>query len=182
MSLSLFSSLTHPSFRIPLVASLALVALLISACSSDPTPTPVPTPTPTSTPTTIVDIAIEDGRFETLVAAVTAADLAGTLSGEGPFTLFAPTDDAFAALPMGTVEGLLQDIPALSKVLLYHVVSAQVTASAVVKLTQAETVGGETVSIKVVDGNVFIDEAKVIIRDIQASNGIIHVIDSVLLP
>ena len=127
MSLSLFSSLAHPSFRIPLVASLALVALLISACSSDPTPTPVPTPTPTSMPTTmpttIVDIAIEDGRFETLVAAVTAADLAGTLSGEGPFTLFAPTDEAFAALPMGTVEGLLLDIPALSKVLLYHVVS-----------------------------------------------------------
>jgi transforming growth factor-beta-induced protein len=164
------------------VASLALVALLISACSSDPTPTPVPTPTPTTMPTTIVDIAIEDGRFETLVAAVTAADLAGTLSGEGPFTLFAPTDEAFAALPMGTVEGLLQDIPALSKVLLYHVVSGQVPASAVVELTQAETVGGETVSIKVVDGNVFIDEAKVIIRDIQASNGIIHVIDSVLTP
>jgi len=168
------------------VASLALVALLISACSSDPTPTPVPTPTPTTMPTTmpttIVDIAIEDGRFETLVAAVTAADLAGTLSGEGPFTLFAPTDEAFAALPMGTVEGLLQDIPALSKVLLYHVVSGQVPASAVAELTQAETVGGETVSIKVVDGNVFIDEAKVIIRDIQASNGIIHVIDSVLLP
>ena len=182
MLLSVFSSLTPSSFRISLVASLALVALLISACSSDPTPTPVPTPTPTSTPTTIVDIAIEDGRFETLVAAVTAADLAGTLSGEGPFTLFAPTDEAFAALPTGTVEGLLQDIPELSKVLLYHVVSGQVPASAVVELTQAETVGGETVSIKVVDGNVFIDEAKVIIQDIQASNGIIHVIDSVLLP
>ena len=176
MSLSMFSSLTHAVFRIPLVASLAFAALLISACSSDPTPTPTPTPQ------TIVDIAVEDGRFETLVAAVTAADLGGTLSGEGPFTLFAPTDEAFAALPEGTVEGLLQDIPALSNVLLYHVVSGEVPASAVVELTEAETAGGVPVSIKVVDGNVFIDEAMVIITDIKASNGIIHVIDSVLIP
>ena len=116
------------------------------------------------------------------MAAVTAADLGGTLSGEGPFTLFAPTDEAFAALPEGTVEGLLQDIPALSNVLLYHVVSGEVPASAVVELTEAETAGGVPVSIKVVDGNVFIDEAMVIITDIKASNGIIHVIDSVLIP
>jgi transforming growth factor-beta-induced protein len=182
MLLAMRSSFTLPSFRIPLTASLALFALLISACGSDPTPTPTPTPAPTPMPKTIVDVAVQDGRFETLVAAITAADLAGILSSEGPFTVFAPTDDAFAALPMGTVEGLLQDIPALSKVLLYHVVSGEVSASAVMELSEAETVGGQSVSITVLDGEVFIDDAKVIITDIQASNGIIHVIDSVLLP
>jgi len=178
MLLAMRSSFTRQSFRNPLVASLALLALLISACGSDPTPTPVPTPMPK----TIVDVAVEDGRFETLVAAVAAADLAGILSGEGPFTVFAPTDEAFAALPMGTVAELLQDIPALSEVLLYHVVSGEVSASAVVDLSEAETLGGRSVSITVMDGEVFIEDAKVVITDIQASNGIIHVIDSVLLP
>ena len=176
MSLSMYRSLRHAVIPYAMVPSLEFSARYIIFFISDTPPTPTPTPQ------TIVDIAVEDGRFETLVAAVTAADLGGTLSGEGPFTLFAPTDEAFAALPEGTVEGLLQDIPALSNVLLYHVVSGEVPASAVVELTEAETAGGVPVSIKVVDGNVFIDEAMVIITDIKASNGIIHVIDSVLIP
>ncbi len=132
---------------------------------------------------TIVDIAIADGRFTTLVAAVTAADLAGTLSGEGPFTVFAPTDDAFAALPEGTVEGLLADIPALTDILLYHVVDGAVLAETVVTLESATTLQGSDVSITVNDEGVFLnDDIQVIITDIEASNGVIHVIDGVLLP
>jgi uncharacterized surface protein with fasciclin (FAS1) repeats len=131
---------------------------------------------------TIVDIAVADGRFETLVAALQAAELVETLSGEGPFTVFAPTDDAFAKLPEGTVEGLLEDIPALTDILLYHVVSGEVLAADVVELESAETVLGESVSIRVEDGNVYINDSMVIITDIMADNGVIHVIDTVLLP
>ena len=132
---------------------------------------------------TIVDIAAADGRFTTLVAAVQAAGLADTLAGEGPFTVFAPTDDAFAALPAGTVEGLLNDIPALTNVLLYHVVSGQVMAADVVNLTSATTLEGSDIVISVKDGEVYLnDTVKVIITDIEASNGVIHVIDDVLLP
>ncbi len=131
----------------------------------------------------IVDIAVADGRFTTLVAAVEAADLVDTLKSEGPFTVFAPTDDAFAALPEGTVEGLLNDIPALTDVLLYHVVAGEVNAETVVGLESATTVQGSDISIEVRDGSVFLnDSIQVIITDIQASNGIIHVIDGVLLP
>lgn len=131
----------------------------------------------------IVDIAVADGRFTTLVAAVEAAGLAETLSGEGSFTVFAPTDDAFAALPAGTVEGLLADIPALTNILLYHVVDGAVPAETVVTLDSATTLQGDPVTIEVRDGNVFLNgNTQVIITDIQASNGIIHVIDSVLLP
>ena len=135
-------------------------------------------------PGTIVDIAVADGRFETLVAAVTAADLADTLSSEGPFTVFAPTDDAFAALPEGTVEALLED-PAgdLTQILLYHVVEGVVDAAAVTGLESAMTVQGEEITIAVEDGAVILNgTTEVIITDIVASNGIIHVIDSVLLP
>jgi transforming growth factor-beta-induced protein len=132
---------------------------------------------------TIVDIAVADGRFETLVAAVTAAGLADTLAGEGPFTVFAPTDDAFAALPAGTVEGLLNDIPALTDILLYHVVAGAVPAETVVTLDSATTLQGSDVTISVTDAGVFLnDTIQVIITDIAASNGIIHVIDGVLLP
>ncbi|MCB0006922.1 MAG: fasciclin domain-containing protein, partial [Anaerolineales bacterium] len=135
-------------------------------------------------PGTIVEIAVADGRFETLVAAVTAADLADTLSSEGPFTVFAPTDDAFAALPEGTVEALLED-PAgdLTQILLYHVVEGVVDAAAVTGLESAMTVQGEEITIAVEDGAVILNgTTEVIITDIVASNGIIHVIDSVLLP
>ena len=129
---------------------------------------------------TIVDIAAGDGRFTTLVAALQAAGLVDTLKGEGPYTVFAPTDDAFAALPAGTVEGLLNDIPALTDVLLYHVVAGEVPAATVVTLDSATTLEGAPVTITVRDGEVFLnDTVKVIITDIQASNGIIHVIDGV---
>jgi uncharacterized surface protein with fasciclin (FAS1) repeats len=132
----------------------------------------------------IVDIAVEDGRFTTLVAAVEAAGLVETLSGEGQFTVFAPTDDAFAALPEGTVESLLEDPQgALRDILLYHVAEGAVPAETVVTLDSATTVQGEPVSIAVVDGEVVLnDSAKVIITDIMAANGIIHVIDTVILP
>jgi len=133
-------------------------------------------------PGSIVDIAVGDGRFTTLVAALQAADLADTLSGEGPFTVFAPTDDAFAALPEGTVEGLLEDIPALTDILLYHVLGGYAPAEKVLELEAATTLLGKNVEISVEDGNVFINDAQVIITDIMANNGVIHVIDTVLLP
>ncbi|MFN8377319.1 MAG: fasciclin domain-containing protein [Anaerolineae bacterium] len=131
----------------------------------------------------IVDIAVADGRFETLVAAVTAAGLADTLASDGSFTVFAPTDDAFAALPAGTVEALLSDIPALTNILLYHVVPGAFKAADVVALSQIGTVQGSPISIEVTDEGVILNgSSKVLITDIEASNGVIHVIDSVLLP
>jgi transforming growth factor-beta-induced protein len=132
----------------------------------------------------IVDIAVEDGRFTTLVAAIEAAGLTETLSGEGQFTVFAPTDDAFAALPEGTVESLLEDPEgALKDILTYHVLSQTVPSTEIVNYEGAETIQGENVSIVVSDGEVILnDNAKVIIPDIEASNGIIHVIDAVILP
>jgi len=137
---------------------------------------------PTQSEKTIVDIAVEDGRFTTLVTALQAAGLVETLQGDGPFTVFAPTDDAFNALPDGTVEGLLADIPALTDVLLYHVVSGKVMAADVVNLTSADTVQGSAVNIMVDGDTVKINDAQVVITDIEAANGVIHVIDSVILP
>ena len=165
-----------------------ILALVIVACAPAATPAPTAAPVeivepePEPEPQTIVDIAVADGRFNTLVAAVVAADLAETLSGEGPFTVFAPTDEAFAKLPEGTVEALLADIPALTDILLYHVVSGAVLAEDVVMLDAAPTLLGENVSIRVEGGMVYLNDAQVIITDIIASNGVIHVIDSVLLP
>ena len=130
----------------------------------------------------IVDIAVGDGRFATLVDALEAAGLVETLQGEGPFTVFAPTDEAFAKLPEGTVESLLGDIPALTDILLYHVVAGAVSSEQVVTLDSAETVQGASLAISVDGGTVSIGEATVLIADIEASNGVIHVIDSVLVP
>lgn len=130
----------------------------------------------------IAEIAVEDGRFTTLVAALGAADLVTTLSEPGSYTVFAPTDDAFAKLPEGTVEALLNDIPSLTNILLYHVVGAKVMAADVVSLDSATTLSGKDVMIKVDMGNVYINDAQVIITDIQASNGVIHVVDTVILP
>ena len=132
----------------------------------------------------IVETAIADGRFTTLAAALGAADLVDTLKGEGPFTVFAPTDDAFAKLPAGTIDELLkpENKQKLTDILLYHVVSGKVLAADVVTLTEAETVLGQKVMIKVVDGKVYINDSQVIITDILTSNGVIHVIDAVLLP
>lgn len=130
----------------------------------------------------IVEIAVADGRFKTLVAAVTAAGLADTLMGAGPFTVFAPTDDAFAKLPKGTVEGLLKDTPKLKDILLYHVVSGKVMAADVAKLSTAKTVEGKPVTFKVDGNKVMVNDAQVIIADLPASNGVIHVLDKVILP
>ncbi len=174
------------------LSALVIFALVIAACAPAPTPEPTPVPTeeptqepteePTPEPQSIVDIAVADGRFETLVAALQDADLVETLSGDGPFTVFAPTDDAFGKLEEGTVEALLADVPALTDILLYHVVSGEVMAEDVVMLEEAETLLGESVSIRVEDDMVYINDAQVIITDIVADNGVIHVIDTVLLP
>ena len=130
----------------------------------------------------IVDTAVADGRFTTLVTAVQAAGLESTLRSEGPFTVFAPTDDAFDQLPAGTVASLLNDIPTLSDILLYHVVGDEVYADEVVELASATTAQGQPVAITVSNGNVFVNDAQVVITDVQASNGVIHVVDSVILP
>ena len=130
----------------------------------------------------IVDTAVAAGSFKTLATALEAAGLVDTLKGPGPFTVFAPTDAAFAKLPAGTVEGLLKDKPKLSAILTYHVVPGNVKAADVVKLDSAKTVNGQSVAIKVVDGKVIVDNATVTTADIEASNGVIHVIDTVLLP
>jgi uncharacterized surface protein with fasciclin (FAS1) repeats len=132
----------------------------------------------------IVDVAVGAGSFKTLVAAVKAADLVDTLKSKGPFTVFAPTDDAFAKLPEGTVESLLKpgNKEKLVAILTYHVVAGKVTSKEVVKLSSADTVQGSAVDIEVEDGKVKIDEATVIKADICCKNGVIHVIDSVILP
>ena len=133
-------------------------------------------------PKDIVEVAVADGRFTTLAAALEAAGLVETLKGEGPFTVFAPTDEAFAKLPAGTVEALLKDIPALTNILLYHVVEGKVMAADAVKLDKAKMVSGKEVMIRVEGDKVFVNDSQVILTDIQASNGVIHVIDAVLLP
>ncbi|MBT3449362.1 MAG: fasciclin domain-containing protein [Bacteroidetes Order II. Incertae sedis bacterium] len=132
----------------------------------------------------IVETAVSAGTFDTLVAAVTAADLVSVLAGPGPFTVFAPTEAAFAALPAGTVETLLlpENKDQLIAVLTYHVVSGAVTSEQVVGLTSAPTVQGSSVNIRVEGGVVYINDAAVTQVDIEASNGVIHVIDRVLLP
>ncbi|MEG4962520.1 MULTISPECIES: fasciclin domain-containing protein [unclassified Microcoleus] len=129
----------------------------------------------------IVDTAVSAGSFTTLVAAVKAAGLVDTLKGAGPFTVFAPTDEAFAKLPEGTVEALLKDIPKLTKILTYHVVSGKVLAADVVKLTSAKTVEGSEVKIDASNG-VKINDSTVTTADVAADNGVIHIIDAVLLP
>lgn len=130
----------------------------------------------------IVDTAVGAGMFNTLVTAVKAAGLVETLKGAGPFTVFAPTDDAFKKLPAGTVEGLLKDTAKLKQVLTYHVVPGKVMAADVVKLKEAKTVQGQSVKIAVNGGTVSVDGAKVVKADVAASNGVIHVIDTVILP
>lgn len=132
----------------------------------------------------IVEIAAGNADFETLVTAVTEAGLVETLSGEGPFTVFAPTDDAFAKLPAGTLESALADTDMLTSILTYHVVSGEVLAADVVELNGQDvaTVNGESVTITVNGDTVMVNDATVTATDIQASNGVIHVIDSVLLP
>jgi len=132
----------------------------------------------------IVDTAVGAGQFKTLAAALQAAGLVETLKGKGPFTVFAPTDAAFAKLPAGTVEMLLkpENKAKLTAILTYHVVAGKVMAADVVKVTSAKTVQGGAVAVKVTGGKVTIDSANVVTTDIAASNGVIHVIDTVLMP
>ena len=132
-------------------------------------------------PADIVDTAVAAGNFKTLATALQAAGLIETLKGPGPFTVFAPTDEAFAKLPAGTVEALLKDKARLVAVLTYHVVPGRVMAADVVKMTAAKTVQGGSLTIRA-DKGVCVDGAKVVKTDIQASNGVIHVIDAVLMP
>lgn len=133
---------------------------------------------------TIVDVAVEAGSFETLVRAVQAAGLVDVLSSAGPFTVFAPTDAAFAKLPAGTLEALLADREALRAVLTYHVIAGRVMAADVLSARQLrpETVQGEMLNVRVMNGRVMVDGATVVQADVEASNGVIHVIDTVVLP
>ncbi|MEO8935654.1 MAG: fasciclin domain-containing protein [Burkholderiaceae bacterium] len=132
----------------------------------------------------IIDTAVAAGSFKTLAAALTAANLVETLKGKGPFTVFAPTDEAFAKLPAGTVEGLLKDIPTLTSILTYHVVAGKVMAADVMTMDgrSAKTVNGATLAISTKDGVKLNGATTVVKTDIECTNGVIHVIDSVLLP
>ena len=139
---------------------------------------------PSSGPADVVDTAVAAGKFKTLVAAVTAAKLVDTLKGPGPFTVFAPNDDAFAKLPAGTVENLLkpENLAALQAVLAYHVVPGKWMAKDVTTMTGAVTVQGQRLDFKIDEGSVRVDGARVLQADIECSNGVIHVIDGVALP
>lgn len=132
----------------------------------------------------IVDTAVAAGSFKTLVAAVGAADLVETLKGTGPFTVFAPTDDAFAKLPAGTVESLIlpENKAKLVEILTHHVVAGKVTAADVMGLKSATTVAGKSINIAVHNGQVKIDDATVATADVHCTNGVIHIVDSVILP
>jgi uncharacterized surface protein with fasciclin (FAS1) repeats len=132
----------------------------------------------------IVDVAVENGSFKTLVTALKAADLVGSLQGKGPFTVFAPTDAAFAKLPAGTIDALLKDPKKLASILTYHVVSGKVMAADVIKGNGAKptTLNGAALDIAVKAGKVYVNGAQVTAADVAASNGVIHVIDSVVLP
>ncbi len=176
--------------------ALALLAVLVlAACQPIAPVAPAAAPAATEAPAAeaadtaalsdIVDTAIAAGNFTTLVSAVEAAGLVETLKGEGPFTVFAPTDEAFAALPAGTIDTLLADPQGqLSQILLYHVVAGKVMAADVVGLNgqQVETVGGKSVTVTVDGDTVKINDATVVMADIETSNGVIHVIDQVLVP
>lgn len=156
-----------------IVAAATASALTLSACANM-----------ADTEPDIVDIAASNDDFSTLVAAVGAADLVGTLKSDGPFTVFAPNNAAFEKLPDGTVASLLEpeNKETLQGILTYHVVSGNVMAADVVNLSSATTVNGKDVQISVKNGSVYVNESKVIATDIVGSNGVIHVIDSVLLP
>ena len=176
--------------RNSIIVSFAVLTLSVAACGGESSNMDPKTPSTTSSDVStaskgqkdIVDTAVAAGKFTTLVAAVKAAGLVDTLKGPGPFTVFAPTDDAFAKLPAGAVDALLKDKQKLTAVLTYHVVSDRVPASEAMKLSSANTVEGKPVSIKTSGGTVMINDAKVVMADVAASNGVIHAIDTVLMP
>jgi uncharacterized surface protein with fasciclin (FAS1) repeats len=130
---------------------------------------------------TIVDVAVQAGSFKTLVQAVQAAGLVETLNGTGPFTVFAPTDDAFAQIPQETLQAVLADKEKLTAILTYHVVPGKLMAADVVNSTQLQTVQGQSITVST-EGGVRVDDANVIQTDIEADNGVIHVIDRVIMP
>ena len=170
-------------------STVAFLLLAIAACGGGSADTKSSAETPTSgamssAKSDIVATAESAGQFKTLLAAVKAADLEGALKGPGPFTVFAPTDEAFAKLPAGTVEGLLkpENKEKLKAVLTYHVVSGNVPSSEAVKLTTAKTLNGKELRLAKTSGGLEINGAKVVKADIAASNGVIHVIDKVVLP
>jgi uncharacterized surface protein with fasciclin (FAS1) repeats len=169
--------------RLSVIAGLVIAGMLtLSACGSDETDTASETMTEETTVGTIVDVAVGAGNFTTLVAAVTAADLVETLSGEGPFTVFAPTDEAFAALPAGVLDALLlpENKATLAKILTYHVVAGKVMAADVTD-SDVATVEGQTIKLATM-GGVTVNGATVVAADVAASNGVIHAIDAVILP
>jgi uncharacterized surface protein with fasciclin (FAS1) repeats len=176
-----------------LIALLLVVVMAVTACApvvtspeaeTQPTAEPQPTaaPMPAAPTMDIVDTAVSAGSFNTLVTAVQAAGLVDALKGEGPFTVFAPTDEAFAAVPAETLQALLADPEALSQVLLYHVLSGQVLAESVTDGLTADTLQGAPVAFTIMDGKAMINDANITATDILATNGVIHVIDKVILP
>ena len=170
------------------ISSLLLVSILaftLAACSKDaPQETTAMKAASEQAQQDIVGVAATAGQFNTLVAAIKAADLVATLQSPGPFTVFAPTDEAFAKLPAGTLDDLLlpKNKDKLTAILTYHVVAGKVLAADVVKLDSAETVQGQSVAISASDAGVRVNDSNVIATDVMASNGVIHVIDTVLLP
>ena len=167
-----------------LVVALMVVPLVIAACGSTTEEAASPSPSPSMAQKDIVDTAVDAGSFTTLVSVVQAAGLEETLRGEGPYTVFAPTDDAFAAVPKETLDALLADPKgALTDVLTYHVVPGKVMSTDLSDGMTVETVNGQTLTIKVADdGSVMVNDATVVTADIETSNGVIHVIDTVLVP
>lgn len=183
-------TLVLPALALAFAACTSTAATPSPAATSAPvaSPSAAPSATPSAAPSAaaakdIVGTATAAGSFKTLLTAATAAGLVDTLQGKGPFTVFAPTDEAFAALPAGTLDKLLADKEALKKVLLYHVVAGDITADQVVKLTSATSVEGAPIAVSVKDGKVYLNgSAQVVTPDVMASNGVIHVIDKVILP
>ena len=162
-----------------------VLAFTLAACAKDaPAETTAMKAASEQAQPDIVGVAVSAGQFNTLVAALKAADLVATLQSPGPFTVFAPTDEAFAKLPAGTVDDLLlpENKEKLTAILTYHVVAGKVLAADVVTLDSAETVQGQAVAISASDAGVRVNDANVIKTDVMASNGVIHVIDTVLLP
>ena len=171
-------------YIILMVVALMVVPLVIAACGTDTEEAAAPSPSPTMAAKDIVDTAVEAGSFTTLVSLVQAAGLEETLRGEGPYTVFAPTDDAFAAVPQETLDALAADPKgALTDVLTYHVVAGKVMSTDLSDGMMAETVNGESVEITINDdGTVMVGNATVVTADIETANGVIHVIDTVLIP
>jgi uncharacterized surface protein with fasciclin (FAS1) repeats len=170
---------TGTGFTRVVLAAAAALALAVPASADARTDAPAVSSAKSKN---IVETAVAAGKFKTLASLLTSADLAGTLQGKGPFTVFAPTDAAFKKVPKATLDGLAKDKAKLRSVLLLHVASGRLPASSVVKRSSIKTLNGQTVRVRVRDGKVFVGAARVTSPDVKASNGVIHVIDKVLLP